>query len=67
MGVERAITRWYIQYQTIQRDIDALQVLLGEFQLEEEPTPERTELEQQLRTKRISMLKLGPCPKPTMG
>lgn len=67
MGVERAVTRWYLRRQEIQQDIDALQARLEQPQPEGQPSPERAEIEQQLAAARARLLELGPCPKPMMG
>lgn len=67
MGVERAVTRWYIRHQEIQRDIDALQTRLEQPQPEGQPSSERAEIEQQLAEARARLRELGPCPKPMMG
>jgi hypothetical protein len=68
VGVERAVTRWYLRRQEIQRDIDALQTRLEQPHPEEDKTSsERAEIEQQLSEARARLLSLGPCPKPIMG
>lgn len=68
MGVERAVTRWYLRRQEIQRDIDALQTRLEQPPSEEnQSSPDRAEIEQQLAEARARLLSLGPCPKPMMG
>lgn len=68
MGVERAVTRWYLRRQEIQRDIDALQTRLEQPTSEEgQSSPERAAIEQQLAEARARLLSLGPCPKPMMG
>jgi len=67
VGVERAVTRWYVRYQEIQQNIDALLARLGPPQAEGKPSPERAEVERQLAEARARLLDLGPCPKPMMG
>lgn len=68
MGVERAVTRWYLRRQEIQRDIDALQTRLEQPHPEEgQSSPARAEIEQRLAEARARLLSLGPCPKPMMG
>ena len=76
MGVERAVTRWYIQRQTILDEIAILEAKLAldaqtqagkqattgivESQANDEVTQKLVEAQQKLRN-------LGPCPKPMMG
>lgn len=68
MGVERAVTRWYLRRQEIQRDIDALQTRLEQLPSEEgQSSPERAAIEHQLAEACARLLSLGPCPKPMMG
>jgi len=68
VGVERAVTRWYLRRQEIQRDIDALQMRLGQPPSEAgKSSPERAAIEQQIAEARARLLSLGPCPKPMMG
>lgn len=68
MGVERAVTRWYLRRQEIQRDIDALQARLEQPISEKDQTSsERAEVEHHLAEARARLLSLGPCPKPMMG
>ena len=67
MGVERAVTRWYVRSQEIQQNIDALLVRLEQSQTEGKSFPERAEVERQLAEARARLHDLGPCPKPMMG
>ena len=67
MGVERAVTRWYVQRQEIQREIEAQQARLERLPAENQASPERAEAEQCLASARQRLLDLGPCPKPMMG
>jgi hypothetical protein len=76
MGVERAVTRWYIQRQTILNEIAILEAKLAldaqtqagkqtttgivESQANDKITQKLVEAQQKLRN-------LGPCPKPMMG
>lgn len=62
MGVERAVTRWYIQRQRVTNDIAALEVKLPQMQ-----AAERAEVEKQLAALYTKLRTLGPCPKPMMG
>jgi hypothetical protein len=67
VGVERAVTRWYALYQTIQQEIAALQQQLDQPQPDDQQVQERAETEQLLAVARARLLALGPCPKPMMG
>lgn len=67
MGVERAVTRWYAQRQSIQEEIVALQARFEQAQTENRPAQERVEAEQRLADAQARLLRLGPCPKPMMG
>ncbi len=75
MGVERAVTRWYIQRQTILNEIASLEAKLAQTQGQQEgainraPTDQaqQIEVEQQLAEARTKLLAQGPCPKPMMG
>jgi hypothetical protein len=67
VGVERAVTRWYVQRQQIQQNIDALQARLEQSQQEGQASTERSEVERQLAEARARLLALGSCPKPMMG
>jgi hypothetical protein len=78
MGVERSVTRWYIQRQTILYEITALETKMAQLQhrddAEAEPVSSEggpgvnlAELIQQLTTSREKLKTLGPCPKPMMG
>jgi hypothetical protein len=78
MGVERSVSRWYIQQQTILYEITALETKIAQLQhhddaeaepvfSEDEPSVELAELLQQLALSREKLKILGPCPKPMMG
>jgi uncharacterized protein involved in exopolysaccharide biosynthesis len=74
MGVERAVTRWHIQHQTIADEIAALEAKLAQLpqtQAEGQETRNRSvqeaEIMQQLVDARSRLHRLGPCPKPMMG
>ena len=75
MGVERAVTRWYIQRQTILDEIATLEAKLAQHTLtqekKQEPANNNTqiddELTQQLAEAQEKLHSLGPCPKPMMG
>lgn len=67
MGVERAVTRWYVQRQTVQDEITAQQTRLEQLRSENQHILERAEAERQLAVAQARLLHLGPCPKPMMG
>jgi hypothetical protein len=76
MGVERAVTRWYIQRQPILEEIARLEALLaqdrenaGPIELESvllEPIDVQA-IAQSLRQAQERLRALGSCPKPMMG
>ena len=69
MGVERAVTRWYIQRQAYENEVATLEVRLGEMRTngQESESKERSEVAKQLVDTRARLLTLGPCPKAMMG
>lgn len=69
MGIERAVTRWYIQRQAHENEVARLEVRLGEMRTngQESESKERSEVAKQLVDIRARLLSLGPCPKPMMG
>ncbi len=70
MGVERAVTRWYLQHQSILNEIAALEAKLAQVQTERQKpdnTTEQVDIEQQLTSAQTRLRTLGPCPKPMMG
>ncbi len=72
MGVERAVTRWYLQRQSCINEITLLEEKLARMQAEEgqgrDPeSQEQMDIEEQLANKRARLRALGPCPKPMMG
>lgn len=67
MGVERAVTRWYVRRQEIQHDIEIQQARLAQAQQEGHPAAERVELERRLREAHLRLHNLGPCPRSMMG
>jgi chromosome segregation ATPase len=67
MGVERAVTRWYIRCQEIQREIDSLLAQLNLPQPEVSPAEDRADLERQLASAQLRLRELGPCPRSMMG
>ncbi len=69
MGIERAVTRWYLQRQSCQREITALEAKLAEMRtMEQKPEDkERTDVEGHLVNTQTRLRTLGPCPKAMMG
>lgn len=80
MGVERAVTRWYVQRQAILNELAQLEVQLAQASAPnvrddtiqtENVTPDEksntTEIQQQLVRTQAKLDALGPCPKPMMG
>jgi hypothetical protein len=75
MGVERAVTRWYVQRQQVTNEIVLLQSKLalsdnphdGDRQDLEHESPDVRGLKQELARAQEKLHLLGPCPKPMMG
>jgi hypothetical protein len=75
MGVERAVTRWYLQRQSILNEIATLEAkLTRDRQTQEQKqgagnSSEQVDVEirQQLAKAQEKLRTLGPCPKPMMG
>ena len=74
MGVERAVTRWYLQRQSILDEIATLQAKLVVDRQAQEQKPggdnveqADAEISQKLVRAQEKLRTLGPCPKPMMG
>ncbi len=69
MGVERAVTRWYVQHQSYLDEIASLEARLSQMQTrgQEPASKEPEEIKQQLASLQARLRALGPCPKPMMG
>ena len=75
MGVERAVTRWYLQRQSILNEIATLEAKLARDRQTQEQkqgagnSSEQVdaEIRQQLAKAEEKLRTLGPCPKPMMG
>ena len=68
MGVERAVTRWYVQRQPLLGELASLEAKLAQIQAGTEPEgKERADIEQRLASVKVKLHTLGPCPKPMMG
>ncbi len=69
MGVERAVTRWYIQRQLILDEIAALEAKLqsaSENKQASEGEEQRT-LKHQIAEAQEKLRLMGACPRPMMG
>lgn len=69
MGVERGVTRWYIQRQLILYELASLEEQVRQKQAESvSPDADTlTALQQRLHTIREKLRASGDCPKPMMG
>lgn len=73
MGVERAVTRWYLQRQLILSEIATLEAKLtlaqaqGQTFHERNATQAAVEYLQQLAKAQEKLRALGSCPRPMMG
>ena len=69
MGIERAVTRWYLKRLAYEREVASLEAKLGEMlnNAKDLESVERAEFEKQLADILAKMQTLGPCPKAMMG
>jgi hypothetical protein len=69
MGIERAVTRWYLKRLAYESEVASLEAKLGEMlnNAKDLESVERTEFEKQLADILARMHTLGPCPKAMMG
>ena len=69
MGIERAVTRWYLQRQACQNEITLIEAKLAELQIggQEPESKEQSDAEKQLVETQARLRTLGPCPKAMMG
>lgn len=68
MGVERAVTRWFVLRQSILNEIETLEASLAQADENTSASEEaRADIVQQLAGAREKLRLLGPCPKPMMG
>lgn len=68
MGVERAVTRWYVQRQMILYEIASLEAKLQQIQAREQPENEElAAIRRQLAEAREKLRAGGACPKAMMG
>lgn len=69
MGIERAVTRWYLQQIAYERELTSLEAKISEVQSKPhgQESEERAEFEKQLAHVLARLQSLGPCPKAMMG
>jgi hypothetical protein len=69
MGIERAVTRWYLQRLAYESEAASLETKLGEMRNNAHglESKERAEFEKQLAHVLARLHALGPCPKAMMG
>ena len=68
MGVERAVTRWYVQRQMILYEIASLEAKLQQIQATKQPESEElAAIRRQLAGAREKLRLAGSCPKAMMG
>ena len=69
MGIERAVTRWYLQRLAYEGEVASLEAKLGEMLNNTKglESKERAEFEKKLTDILARLHTLGPCPKAMMG
>jgi hypothetical protein len=70
VGVERSVTRWYIQRDIILKEIEVLETKLAGTPAGNQRSSGEKEAADallQLARAREKLVTLGPCPKPMMG
>ncbi|HEU0003852.1 MAG TPA: hypothetical protein VFQ36_23295 [Ktedonobacteraceae bacterium] len=69
MGVERAVTRWYVQRQALLYEIAELEAKLQPQSAGAQPSakPELAILKRQIAEAQEKLRLMGSCPKPMMG
>ena len=69
MGVERAVTRWYVQRQILLNEIAELEAKLQPFGVDTQPTEskETVALKRQVAEALEKLRLMGSCPRPMMG
>ncbi|HZO75152.1 MAG TPA: hypothetical protein VFB60_23290 [Ktedonobacteraceae bacterium] len=70
MGVERSVTRWYIQRDIILKEIELLETKLADAPADNQRSSSEkaaADVPLQLAGAREKLVTLGPCPKPMMG
>jgi len=69
MGVERAVTRWYVQRQLLLDEITLLMAKIASPSTVGDATPQQvdSDMPQKLAQVQEKLRVLGPCPRPMMG
>ena len=67
MGVERAVTRWYVQRQLLLAEIASLEKEIALSSTDDGATVQQIETQQKLAQAREKLHVLGSCPRPMMG
>lgn len=69
MGVERAVTRWYVQRQVLLNEIAELEAKLQPPGVDAQQTEseEMAALKRQIAEAMVKLRLMGSCPKPMMG
>ncbi len=69
MGVERAVTRWYVQRQLLLDEITLLMAKIASPSTDGDATPQQvdSDMPQKLAQVQEKLRVLGPCPRPMMG
>jgi hypothetical protein len=70
VGVERAVTRWYVLHQMLSEEIERLEAsiaLPSDEQEDATASNERAAMQKQLGEAQVRLRLLGPCPRPMMG
>lgn len=69
MGVERAVTRWYVQRQLLLDEITLLETKIAPSSTDDGASPQQpdTDILQKLAHAQEKLRVLGACPRPMMG
>ncbi len=67
VGVERAVTRWYVLHQVLSDEIERLEASIAHSSQEEDAAESNESLHKQLGEAQERLRLLGPCPRPMMG
>lgn len=69
MGVERAVTRWYVQRQLLLEEIAALEAKLqpASENTQQSQSEEQKNFKRQIAEAQEKLRLMGSCPKPMMG
>ncbi len=69
MGVERAVTRWYVQRQLLMDEIALLETKAAPSSIDDGAASQQMEpaVLQKLAQVQEKLRTLGPCPRPMMG